>query len=174
VKISEQEFLQNHADTWAAKRAPEFSVVNVHMADIAAPRERIFPKLAARDLMLPSKGWRLLFGFRLWLGKIFGWDRGPEAHRAEPFEVGRHYGFFSIEHLEAPREAGMSVKNELTNALMSWVLEANGVGGARVYNVTCANFQGLRGRVYWRLIEIFHDGIVEDSLVLLAKRAARK
>lgn len=171
VKIDEREFLRTHEGCWTAQQAPGFSVVNIHAAEVPAPPERVFPELAAPGLMLPSKGWRLLFGFRLWLGKIFHWDRGLETHGPEPFEVGRHYGFFRIDHLDAPSEVGMSLKNQLTDAMMSWVLEANGGGGTRLYNVTCANFYGLRGRAYWSVIRPFHDGIVEASLTKLAEMA---
>jgi hypothetical protein len=86
--------------------------------------------------------------------------------------VGRHYGFFEIEHVDAPREVGMSVKNQLTDALLTWVLEENGASSSRVYNVTCANFHGLRGRMYWRAIRPFHDGIIEASLRKLARKLA--
>jgi hypothetical protein len=170
VKIEEREFLRAHENCWTAKREPEFSVVNIHMAEIPASRERIFSELKARDLLLPNKGWRLLFGFRLWLGKILQWDRELQSHGPEPFEVGRHYGFFEIEHVDAPREVGMSVKNQLTDALLTWVLEENGASSSLVYNVTCANFHGLRGRMYWRAIRPFHDGIIEASLRKLAQQ----
>jgi len=170
VKIEEREFLRAHENCWTAKREPEFSVVNIHMAEIPASRERIFSELKARDLLLPNKGWRLLFGFRLWLGKIFQWDRELQSHGPEPFEVGRHYGFFEIEHVDAPREVGMSVKNQLKDALLTWVLEENGASSSLVYNVTCANFHGLRGRMYWRAIRPFHDGIIEASLRKLAQQ----
>jgi hypothetical protein len=53
------------------------------------------------------------------------------------------------------------------------VLEANGTGGTRVYNVTCANFYGLRGRTYWGVIRPFHDGIIEGSLAMLSQRAMK-
>lgn len=173
VKINEQEFLATHPDCWTAQRAPEFVVVNIHMAEIPAPCERVFPELAAPDLLLPSKGWQWLFGFRLWLGKIFHWDREMKAHGPEPFEVGRHYRFFRIDYVDAPHEVGMSIKNALTDALLIWVLEANGTGGTRLYNVTCANFLGLRGRMYWGVIRPFHDGIIEDSLEALRRRVCR-
>jgi Protein of unknown function (DUF2867) len=174
VKIEEREFLKAHENCWTAKRAPEFSVVNIHMAEIPASRERIFPELAAREMLLSGRGWRALFRLRLALGKVFGWDRGMRAHGPEPFEVGRHYGFFKIEHVDAPREVGMSVKNQLTDALLTWVLEENGASSSRVYNVTCANFHGLRGRMYWQAIRPFHDGIIEASLRKLARKLAQQ
>ncbi len=174
MKVSESDFLEKHADCWTAKRAPGFSVVNIHMAEIPAPRERIFPEFASHDLLNPGAGWRALFAVRMALGKLFGWDRGMRRHRPEPLEVGRHYAFFRIDYVNAPCEVSMSVKNRLTDAVMSWLVEADGAGGSRVYNITCANFLGARGRVYWRLIRPFHDGIIEDSLKELAKRVHRK
>ncbi len=174
MKIEEREFLRAHENCWTAKRAPEFSVVNIHMAEIPASREQIFPELAERDLLVPSRGWRALVRVRLAVGKVFGWDREMQVHGREPFEVGRHCGFFTIEHVDAPREVGMSVQNQLTNALLSWVLEADGANSSRVYNVTCANFFGLRGRMYWRAIRLFHDGIVEASLRKLATKVAQR
>jgi Protein of unknown function (DUF2867) len=173
LKISESDFLLKHADCWTAQRAPGFSVVNIHMAEIAAPCERIFPELAAHDLLIPGAGWRLLFGVRAALGKLFGWDRGMRSHGPEPLEVGRHYAFFHIDHVNAPCEVGMSVKNRLTDAVMSWVVEADGAGGSRVYNITCANFHGRQGRIYWRVIRPFHDGIIEDSLEALRWRVCK-
>jgi hypothetical protein len=56
-------------------------------------------------------------------GKLFGWDRGMKWHGAEPLEVGKHYAFFLIEHVDAPWELAMGVRNRLTGALMGWVLE---------------------------------------------------
>jgi Protein of unknown function (DUF2867) len=170
LKLSESDFLSHNSNCWTARRAPGFSVLNVHMAEIAAPPERLFPELAAHDLLVPGGGWRLLFGFRAALGKLFGWDRGVRSHAPEPLEVGRHYVFFHIDHVNAPNEVGMSVKNRLTDALMSWVLVADGAGGTRVFNVTCANFSGVQGRVYWQVIRPFHDGIIESSLALLRRR----
>jgi uncharacterized protein DUF2867 len=171
VKIQEEDFLTTHGNCWTVKRAPGFSVVNVHMAEIPTPRERIFPELSAHDLLIPGGGWRLLFGLRAALGKVFGWDRGMRSHRPQSLEVGGHYVFFRIEHVDAPHEVGMSVANRLTDAVMSWVLEEDGAGGTRVYNVTCASFHGAQGQLYWRVIRPFHDGIIEDSLAALAKRA---
>jgi hypothetical protein len=84
-------------------------------------------------------------------------------------EPGKHYSFFLIEHVDAPREAGMSVKNSLTHAVMSWIL-VESPGGTMVYNVTCANFIGRQGQLYWRVIRPFHDGIIEASLQALSKR----
>jgi hypothetical protein len=174
VIIRAREFLRAHESCWTAKRAPEFSVVNIHMAEIPASRERIFPELAARDLLVPGRGWRAVVRLRLAVGKVFGWDREMQARGPEPFEVGRYYGFFRIEHVDEPREVGMSVQNRLTNALLSWVLEADGANSSRLYNVTCANFYGLRGRMYWRAIRLFHDGIVEASLRELATKVAQR
>jgi hypothetical protein len=174
VIIQAREFLTAHENCWTAKRAPEFSVVNIHMAEIPASRERIFPELAARDLLVPGRGWRALVRLRLAVGKGFGWDREMPAHGPEPFEVGRHYGFFKIEHVDSPSEVGMRAQNRLTNAVLSWVLEANGANNSRVYNVTCANFYGSRGRMYWRAIRLFHDGIVEASLRKLAGKLAQQ
>ena len=76
--------------------------------------------------------------------------------------------------MDAPREVGMSVKNQLTDALLTWVLEENGASSSRVYNVTCANFHGLRGRMYWQAIRPFHDGIIEASLRKLARKLAQQ
>jgi hypothetical protein len=180
LKVSEADFLEKHAGCWTAKRSPGFTVVNIHMAEIPAPPERIFPELASHDLLIPGAGWRALFAVRMALGKLFGWDRGMRRHGPEPLEVGRHYAFFHIDHVDAPREVSMSVKNRLTDAVMSWVVEAtravraDGSGGSRVYNVTCANFLGARGRLYWNVIRPFHDGIIEDSLKELANRVRRK
>lgn len=148
--------------------------MNVHMAEIPASCERIFPELAEHDLLVPGAGWRVLFGLRAALGKLFGWDRGMRSHGPEPLEVGRHYVFFRIDHVNPPWEVGMSVKNRLTDAVMSWLVEANAAGGSRVYNVTCANFHGVQGRLYWRVIRAFHDGIIEDSLAALAKRVQQQ
>jgi hypothetical protein len=173
VKIEEQEFLRTHAGCWTAQRAPGFSVVNIHAAEIPASPERVFPELAGHDLLIPGGGWRVLFGLRAVLGRVFGWDRGMRTHGPEPLEVGRHYAFFRIDHVDAPREVGMSVKNRLTDAVMSWFVEPDGAGGSRVYNVTCANFLGLRGRAYWSVIRPFHDGIIEASFRKLAEQVRR-
>jgi hypothetical protein len=119
VKVNESEFLETHRDCWAARRAQEFSVVNIHAAEIPAPPARIFSELSAPELLLPRWHWKFLFGVRAAAGKILGWDRGVERHRAEPLEPGKHYAFFRIEHVDAPHEAGMSVENRLTKAQMS-------------------------------------------------------
>ena len=105
------------------------------------------------------------------LGRVFGWDRGLSWRRnkQEPIKRGNHYAFFLIEHVDEPCEVGMSVGNRLTGALMGWVLEET-AGGTRVFNVTCANFTGWQGRLYWRVIRPFHDALIEDSLKALARR----
>jgi hypothetical protein len=88
----------------------------------------------------------MLFAVRGATGKTFGWDRSMKWHGAEPVEPGKHFAFFLIEHVNAPRELSMSVRNRLTGALMGWVLEET-AGGTRVFNVTCANFPSWQGRL---------------------------
>lgn len=76
LKILESEFLAAHADCWTARQAPEFSVLDVHAMEIPAPPARIFPELAAQDLLAPGLFWKFLLGFRIAIGKLFGWDQG--------------------------------------------------------------------------------------------------
>ena len=169
MKILASDFLGAHRDSWTAGRAPEFSVVNVHAVEVPAPAAKIFSELGTHDLLAPGAHWKFLFGVRAAIGKLFGWDRGRIPHRPGPIEAGRHYAFFLIEHLDDPRELGMSVENRLTHAVMSWILKEV-PGGTMVLNVTCANFHVRRGRLYWRVIRPFHDGIIESSLQALRKR----
>jgi hypothetical protein len=169
LKIAGAAFLGAHEDTWIARRAPEFSVLNVHAREIPAPAARIFPELGDHELLAPNRFYKLLIAVRAAVGRIFGWDRGMKRHGAEPLEVGRHYAFFQIEHVNAPRELSMSVRNRLTDALMGWVLEES-AGQTRVFNVTCANFPRWQGRLYWRVICPFHDALIEASLKSLARR----
>jgi hypothetical protein len=171
LRVSESDFLVRHSESWTARRAPEFSVVNIHAMEIPSPREQIFAELGAPGLLLPARRWKLLFGLRLAIGKLFGWDRGMVSHPAQPLEAGKHYGFFAIEWVDPPHEAGMGVKNRLTSALMCWVLKEI-PQGTKVFNVTLANFAGWQGRNYWRVIRPFHDGLIEDSLKELARRVA--
>lgn len=171
MKVSETDFLKLHGESWTARRAREFSVVNIHALEIPAPRGRIFAELGVQGLLLPARRWKLLFGLRLAIGKLCGWDRGIVSHPEQPLEVGRHYGFFAIEWVDPPHEAGMGVENRLTSALMSWVLQEI-PQGTKVFNITLANFVGWQGRNYWRVIRPFHDGLIEDSLKELARRVA--
>jgi hypothetical protein len=171
LKVSGSAFLLQHSESWTARRAPEFSVVNIHATEIPAPRERIFAELGGPGLLLPARRWRLLFGLRQAIGKLCGWDRGVVSHPPQALEAGKHFAFFAIEWVDAPREAGRGVKNRLTSALMCWVLEEI-PQGTKVFNVTLANFTGWQDRSYWRLIRPFHDGLIEDSLKELARRVA--
>ena len=172
LKVSELDFLKQQGESWTARRAPAFSVANIHMTEIPAPAARIFAELGARDLLLPARRWRALFGLRLAIGKIFGWDRGMAQHPREPLQAGKHYGFFAVEWVNWPHEVGMSARNRLTSALLCWVLEEI-PRGTKVFNVTLANFAGWQGRNYWRIIRPFHDAITEDSLAELARRVER-
>jgi hypothetical protein len=173
LRVSESDFLVRHSESWTAQRAPEFSVVDIHAVEIPAPPERIFPELGAQGLLLPAWHWKALVRLRLVIGKLFGWDRGMVSHPPQPLEAGKHYGFFAIEWVDPPHEAGMGVKNRLTSALMCWVLE--GIPqGTKVFSVTLANFAGWQGRNYWRVIRPFHDGLIEDSLRELARRVASR
>jgi len=173
LKVSETDFLERHGGSWAARRAREFSVVNIHAREIPAPPERIFAELGGQGLLLPARRWKLLFGLRLAIGKLCGWDRGVVSHPPQPLEVGRHYGFFAIEWVDPPHEAGMGVTNQLTSGLLCWLLEET-PRGTKVFNVTLANFVGWQGRNYWRVIRPFHDGLTEDSLKELARRVASR
>ena len=170
MKISESEFLRVHADCWTARQAPEFSAVNVHAMEIPAPAARIFPELAAQHLLAPGRFWRFLLRSRAAVGKIFGWDRGIAIDRPQAIERGKYFAFFHVIHVDAPREVGMTVENRLTRALMSWVLRENS-NGTTVFNVTCANFKGCQGRLYWQVIRPFHDGLIEGSLRELHRRS---
>jgi Protein of unknown function (DUF2867) len=173
LKVSKSDFLSQHKESRTARRAPEFSVVNIHAMEIPAPPERIFPELGARELLMPSWRWKVLFSVRLAIGKIFRWDRDVVSHPPEPLESGNHYGIFAIEWVDPPHEAGMGVTNQLTSGLLCWLLEET-PHGTRVFNVTLANFAGWQGRNYWRVIRPFHDGLVEDSLAELARRVASR
>ena len=173
LKIAGADFLGAHGNTWIARQAPKFSVLNVHAREIPAPAAHIFPELGDHELLSPNWFYRLLLAVRAAAGRIFGWDRGMKWHGAEPLEVGKHYAFFLIEHVDVDHELSMSVQNRLTGALMGWVLEeSTGEKACRtmVFNVTCANFPGWQGRLYWRVIRPFHDALIEDSLKALARR----
>ena len=50
LKASESDFLKRHSESWTARRAPEFSVVNIHALEIPAPRENDATGLANRIL----------------------------------------------------------------------------------------------------------------------------
>jgi uncharacterized protein DUF2867 len=173
LRVAEAEFLAIHGDCWTGRQAREFSVVNVHAMEIPAPVARIFPQLGARDLLAHGAFWKFLLGFRLGIGKIFGWDRGLAVNQPQALEVGKYFGWFHVIYVDAPWEAGMTVENQLTRAMMSWVLREN-AGGTTVFNVTCADFKGRGGRIYWQVIRPFHDGLVEDSLRTLRRRAERR
>jgi hypothetical protein len=172
LKIAGADFFRDHASAWIAQQAHEFSVLNVHAREIRAPAARIFPELGDQKLLAPNWYCRLLFAVRAAAGRIFGWDRGLAWHDSEPLEVGKHFAFFLIEHVDVSRELSMSVDNQLTGALMGWVLEES-AGTTKVFNVTCANFPGWRGRLYWRVIRPFHDALIEDSLEALERRMQR-
>jgi hypothetical protein len=177
LKIAGADFLGAHGNTWIARQAPKFSVLNVHAREIPAPAARIYPELGDQELLSPNWFYKLLLAVRAAAGRVFGWDRGMKWHGAEPLEVGKHYAFFLIEHVDVARELSMSVQNRLTSALMGWVLEES-TGGTTcrttVFNVMCANFTGWRGRLYWRVIRPFHGALIEDSLKSLARRMMRQ
>ena len=177
------EFLRAHPDTWIARRAPEFPVINVHALDVAAPPARVFAALSDRANLSPAWYWRVLFAIRGIAGRLFRWDPGLKWHGPEPLVPGNHYAFFLIEHVAAPDsgadqakalpyELGVSVENHLTLALMSYVFARQGTG-SRLFNVTCALFKGRTGRAYWRLIRPFHNALTEDMLENLRRRAER-
>jgi len=88
----------------------------------------------------------------------------------QAIETGQYFAFFHVIHVDAPREVGMTVENRLTRALMSWVLKENS-NGTTVFNVTCANFKGRQGQLYWQVIRPFHDGLIEESLLELRRRS---
>ncbi len=145
--------------------------------DVAAPPERVFAALTACELVLPKWHWRALFGVRVILGRIFGWDGGLRMHPSEPLVPGNHYCFFRIEHVTAPHELGLSVENKLTLALVSLVVTPAPFPSrpawvsSRLFSVTCSAFKGGLGRAYWRVIRPFHDAITEDSLAAVRRRA---
>jgi hypothetical protein len=144
--------------------------VNVHAREIPSSAARIFPQLAAQDLLAPGLFWKFLLGFRGAIGKIFRWDPGLDDPKPQAIEPGQYFAFFHVIHVDAPRELGMTVENQLTRALMSWVLRENSEG-TTVFNVTCANFKGWQGHLYWQVIRPFHDGLIEDSLRELRRRS---
>ena len=119
LKIPESDFLRGHADCWTAGRAPEFSVVNVHVMEIPAPAARIFSELGAQDLLAPGLFWKFLLGFRIAIGKIFDWDQGMAVNQPQAMEAGQYFGFFHVIYVDALREVGMTVENRLTRASMS-------------------------------------------------------
>ena len=169
--IPADQSLKTCGGSWIARRAGEFPVVNVHVVDVAAPPERVFAALEDRVAVAPRWHWRALLVFRAALGRVFNWDEGIEwDRRAGPLVPGSSYAFFRIEHVEQGRELGLSVENKLTRALVSFVI-VPAANGSRVFNVTCALFKGRLGRAYWHVIHPFHDGITEDWLDAVRRRA---
>jgi Protein of unknown function (DUF2867) len=173
LKVAETDFLREHGNCWTARQAREFSIGNVHAMEIPAPAARIFPELGARDLLAHGPFWKLLLGIRVAIGKMFGWDKGLAVKEPQGLEAGKYFGWFHVIYVDAPREVGMTVENQLTRGLVAWVLAENS-GGTTVFNVTCANFNGRRGRLYWQVIRPFHDGLIEDSLRALRQRVERR
>jgi Protein of unknown function (DUF2867) len=148
LKVAEADFLGTYDSCWTARRAPEFSVVNVHAMEIPAPAATIFPHLGSRDLLAPGLFCKSLLGFRAAIRKLLGWDPGLGDPKPQAIELGKYFAFFHVIYVDAPREVGMTVENRLTRALMFWVLGVISAG-TTVFNVTCAHFKGRQGRLYW-------------------------
>ena len=171
MQVEESDFLKACPDTWISGRAAEFPVVNVHAVEVAAPPERVFAALEDRQAVAPRWHWRALLVFRAALGRVFNWDKGIKwDRRAGPLLPGNAYAFFRIEHVTQGRELGLSVENKLTQALVSFVI-IPAANGSCVFNATCAVFKGRLGRAYWRVIRPFHDGLTEDWLAAVRRRA---
>jgi len=171
--IQPEDFLAAHVETWIARQAGEFPVVNVHVAEVAAAPEKVIAALADSKAVAPRWHWRALLAVRAAVGRVFRWDECIEWNRktGEPVP-GNAYAFFRIEHVEQGRELGLSVENKLTRALVSFVIVPER-SGSRLYNVTCAVLKGRLGRAYWRVIRPFHDGLTEDWLTAIRTRAER-
>lgn len=99
-------------------RAREFSVVHVHAMDIPAPAARIFPELAARDLLASGSFWKFPMGFRVAIGEVFGRGPGLVGLRPQALELGKYFGFSRVIHVDAPRIVGMTVEKRLARAPM--------------------------------------------------------
>src|SRR3972149_3932397 len=127
--ISAEEVLHACPESWIARHAPEFPVVNVHTVEIPASRDRIFAALESPGLIMPRRRWRILIGLRGVIGRLFGWDSGLQMHARQALVPGNHWGFFRIEHITPPQsglnaacELGLSVENKLTRTLLSFVV----------------------------------------------------
>jgi hypothetical protein len=138
--------------------------------EMPAPAAKVFSQLGSRNLLAPGPLWKFLLGFRGAIGKIFGWDPGLGDSKPQAIEQGQYLAFFHVIYVDAPREVEMTVENWLTRGVMSWVLRDNSEG-TTVFNITCANFKGLQGRLYWQVIRPFHDGLIEDSMRELHRRS---
>jgi len=174
------EFLHSWPECWISARAAALPVVNVHVTQISAPPERVWQALESETLIAPRAGWRALLALREAIGKMAGWDKGLQVHAHQPLAPENFYSFFRIEHVAAPAQArggllelGLSVENKLTRAFVSFVVERAG-HSSHLFNVTAAEFFGITGRMYWRVIRPFHDGITEAMLDEARRRAERR
>ena len=118
LKILEADFLKEQADCRTARQKPGFSVVNLQAMDFPAPGARIFPELASRDLLASGWCWRFLTGFRVGIGKMFGWGPDLAVLKPQPLGAEKYCGFSRVIHVDAPRIVGMTVEKRLPRALI--------------------------------------------------------
>jgi hypothetical protein len=91
--------------------------------------------LAAENLGAANGAVSALFGFRVWLGRVFGWDREPPQASAESFlhrlsaadrasslvAPGTREGSFRLLFV-SPREAISEIQNATVHAFLVWAL----------------------------------------------------
>lgn len=163
MRIDDREHLKN--DWWVRQYAEGFELLDVWQYPIEADSERDFERfLVAHDMnamvaetSVIVKG---LFGLRMFLGRLFGWDGHDNRGASAGFkEVYRDH-----------REVVNRIENATVTALMhlGWVRLPNGKWTAQM--AVYAEPKGRLGRGYMKLIEPFRLTFVYPALMRAGRR----
>jgi hypothetical protein len=169
--------------------APDFELLDVWRFDVrgGADEFRLFTRMMGdMERTLPSTNWltRALFGLRLALGKVFGWDREreplPIPGCREHSLLARLPGGSDVVSprsdtkfhpvYEDDREALTEISNGTVHALMhlGWIELSNGEFAPQM--AVYVKHRGAFGRMYMSLIGPFRHWIVYPSLLRAVER----
>ncbi|MEO1087741.1 MAG: DUF2867 domain-containing protein [Acidobacteriota bacterium] len=158
---------------WVSEYARDFELLDLWQYPIEAEEKEDFEIfLEVHDMAEMVKDTsavvRALFGLRLVMGRIFGWD----AADSEVGSGNRVAGFQEV--YRDDRELVLRTENATVTALMhlGWVELANGRFTAQlaVYAIP----KGAVGRGYMALISPFRHGLVYPALMRAGKRRWRE
>ena len=150
---------------WVARYARDFELLDLWQYPIEAEHEEDFEQfLELHDMTAmvaeTSPIVRFLFSFRLFLGRVFGWDRPKKGPEIGGFE----------EVYRDSRELVMRTENATVTALMhlGWVQLDNGRWTAQM--AVYVDPKGWLGRTYMACIAPFRHGFVYPALMRAGQR----
>jgi hypothetical protein len=165
MKLKESDI--SHIEMTISNYFPNCDLINIHAIEINANSKIIWEKVSKDYRKIQINGFlKAVMNIRTKLGQIFKIDKNQIGELPDRiiFEKGFGATYFTIDNLNEFKEVVAIGEHKFSQYVANFYLEEIGSNKTRLYQVTRANFPGIKGKIYLIAVLLFHDVIVEDVL----------